>query len=93
MTLTVELGDGFAGDEVVIVVDGREAWRCRGVATNYSVGIAESATVDVTPGSIVEVRVRGVARSRLVEGERRLRADLSPAGALTLGPPRMDDVF
>jgi hypothetical protein len=93
MTLAVELGEGFAGDEVVVLVDGREAWRGHSVATNYSVGIAEVATVEVTPGSSVEVRVRGQAGSRRVDGEQRLRVDLDPEGALTFGPGRVGDVF
>nr|WP_042180600.1 hypothetical protein [Kibdelosporangium sp. MJ126-NF4]CEL14471.1 hypothetical protein [Kibdelosporangium sp. MJ126-NF4]CTQ88836.1 hypothetical protein [Kibdelosporangium sp. MJ126-NF4] len=93
MTLSVELGEGFAGDEVVVLVDGTRAWRGDRVETNYSVGIAEVVTVPADTGSIVEVRVRGRARSHRVGGERRLRVDLDPAGELTLGPPRVGDVF
>ncbi|MFC0106376.1 hypothetical protein [Kibdelosporangium aridum] len=93
MTLAVELGEGFADDEVIVLVDGQEAWRAQRVATNYSVGIAAIATVSAGAGSTVEVRVRGRAKSRRVGGEQRLRVDLEPSGELTLGPPRMGDVF
>lgn len=86
MTLAVELGEGFSDDEVVVVVDGRDEWRREGVTTNYSVGIAAMARVAASTGATVEVRTRGLSSELQVGEETHLRADISPAGDLRLGP-------
>lgn len=90
--VALELGEGFADDEVAVLVDGREVWRREGVTTNYSVGIAEVVQLAAPgEGATVEVRVRDLTDSAQVDsstagGEIRLRARIDPAGALTVGP-------
>ena len=93
MELAVELGEGFAGDEVTVLVDGKEEWHRTGVTTNYSVGIADVARVPGEPGSLVEVHVGHRERQvQMGEGDR-LRVDVADSGELALGTPREGDVF
>lgn len=90
--VALELGEGFADDEVAVLVDGREVWRRRGVTTNYSVGLAD--VVRLAPPedvATVEVRVRDLTDSARVDsstasGEIRLHARIDPAGALSVAP-------
>lgn len=90
--IAVELGEGFAGDDVAVMVDGVEVWRGSGVTTNYSVGIAEVVRVSAPAAeAAVEVQVRGKSDSALVDattaaGEIRLRARIDPAGSVALSP-------
>ncbi|MGH3880558.1 MAG: hypothetical protein ACRDSK_26330 [Actinophytocola sp.] len=42
-------------DDVVVLIDGQEAWRRSGVTTNYSVGLAAIAEVPAALGTTVEV--------------------------------------
>ncbi|MGH3905912.1 MAG: hypothetical protein ACRDTE_17290 [Pseudonocardiaceae bacterium] len=91
--LALEFGEGFADDEVVVLLDGQQVWHREGVTTNYSVGLADVARLPLpaSRSATLEVRVRGSAQSHRVEaaaggGEVRLRADLTPAGGLNLGP-------
>jgi hypothetical protein len=97
MTLAVELGVGFSDDEVVVLVDGRQAWHREGVTTNYSVGIADVARMPASTGSTVEVRVRSLSRSHRVgpvaAAEVRLRADIDPEEELRLGAAPEEPVF
>ncbi|QRM56679.1 hypothetical protein [Sinorhizobium sp. BG8] len=46
-TLTVDLQEGFEGDEVVIAVDGRELFRKQGVKTRHQIGLAERVRLEV----------------------------------------------
>lgn len=46
-TLTVDLQDGFEGDEVVIAIDGREVFRKQGVKTRHQIGLAERVPIEV----------------------------------------------
>ena len=88
----LELGTGYRDDEVAVLLDGREVWRGRGVSTDWSVGLA--AVVPLPPGSTgtLEVRVGSRASATAAMGDLiaagggRLRADLDPAGAMTIGP-------
>lgn len=92
--LALELGTGFADAEVVVLVDGEEAWHGTGVTTNYSVGLADVVRLPLPAGTAptVEVRTGATARSTEVtaagaaSGEVRLRCDLDPAGSMTIGP-------
>lgn len=90
--IAVELGEGFAGDEVAVLVDGTEMWRGSSVTTNYSVGIAEVVRVPAPSAeATVEVQVRGKSDTALVDattavGEVRLRARVDPAGSVVLAP-------
>jgi antitoxin (DNA-binding transcriptional repressor) of toxin-antitoxin stability system len=43
--LTIELQEGFEGDEVVCTVDGREVARLPAVRTNLAISRADSVTV------------------------------------------------
>jgi hypothetical protein len=91
-TPVLELGTGFQGDEVTVLLDGREVWHGRGVSTDYSVGLA--AVVPLPAGAAGEVEVRVGVRAtgtatltaEAAAGNERLRADLDPAGAMTVGP-------
>jgi hypothetical protein len=93
MPLAVELGEGFADDEVTVLVDGREEWRRAGVTTNYSVGIADVARVPGGPGAVVEVRVRQLTGRSRVGEDARLRVDIGDSGELALGAGRTGDIF
>lgn len=93
MQLAVELGEGFADDEVTVLVDGREEWHRTGVTTNYSVGIADVARVTGEPGALVEVRVRDRASRGQVGENARLRVDIGDSGELAMGSAREGDVF
>jgi hypothetical protein len=93
MPLAVELGEGFADDEVTVLVDGREVWRRTGVTTNYSVGIADVARVPGEPGALVEVRARHRTSRRRVGEDARVRADIDDSGELALGPGLEGDIF
>lgn len=91
--LALELGTGFADADVVVLVDGEQVWHGRGVTTNYSVGLADIVRLPLPSGTTptVEVRTGTTARSAEVPGtaatgEVRLRCDLDPAGAMTIGP-------
>lgn len=92
--LALELGTGFADADVVVLVDGEQAWHGRGVTTNYSVGLADVVRVRLPAGTAptVEVRTGDAAGSAEVSaagaaaGEVRLRCDLDPAGSMTIGP-------
>lgn len=89
--LTLELGEGFSDDEVLVLLDGQQAWHRDRVSTNYSVGLADVVRLPSARSSTVEVRARGAAQSYRVAaaaeaGALRLRADLSPDGMLRLGP-------
>lgn len=57
-SLTIDLQDGFSDDTVVISVDGQEVLRIPGVNTNYTLGRADSATLQVTERNVsVEILV------------------------------------
>jgi hypothetical protein len=97
-TPVLELGTGFQDDDVTVLLDGREVWRGRGVSTDYSVGLAAVVPLPVGATGEVEVRVgsRATGAGALIgpaAGERRLRADLDPAGAMTFGPAPEGPVF
>lgn len=92
-TLAIELGEGFADDDVSVLVDGTPVWHGDRVTTNYSVGIADVVRLPLPASGrpTVEVRVGGRSSAQRVDvagatGELRLRARIDPAGALTLGP-------
>jgi hypothetical protein len=98
--LTVELGTGFADSDVAVLVDGTEVWHGSGITTNYSVGIADVVRIPLAAGATptVEVRVGDTARSTTVpapatEGEVRLRCDLDPSGAMTVGAAPEGPIF
>ncbi len=100
-TLAVELAEGFAGDDVTVLIDGRQMWHRNGVTTNYSVGIADVVRLPMPTAAwpTVEVQVGRRSASRQVDvegettaaratadpGELRLRARIDPAGSVTLG--------
>ena len=84
--VTLELGEGFSGDDVVVLADDLEVWRADGVTTNWSVGLADVVRL---PGSTRSIEVRSGGRSQRTEvpagtGEVRLRADRGEDGALRL---------
>ena len=91
-TPVLELGTGFRGEEVTVLLDGREVWHGRGVSTDYSVGLAAVVPLPAGATGEIEVRVgtRATGRAGLTgasaAGTERLRADLDPAGAMTVGP-------
>jgi hypothetical protein len=91
-TPVLELGTGFRDDEVTVLLDGREVWHGRGVSTDYSVGLAAVVPLPAGATGVVEVRVgtRATGSAALTgaaaAGNERLRADLDPAGAMTVGP-------
>ena len=98
-TPVLELGTGFRDDEVSVLVDGREVWHGRGVSTDYSVGLAALVPLPAGVTGDVEIRV-GTRASGVTElsgaaaaGQTRLRVDLDPAGAMTVGPAPEGPIF
>jgi hypothetical protein len=98
-TPVLELGTGFRDDEVTVLVDGREVWHGRGVSTDYSVGLAAFVPLPAGVTGDVEIRV-GTRASGVTElsgaaaaGQTRLRVDLDPAGAMTVGPAPEGPIF
>jgi hypothetical protein len=92
----LELGTGFRDDEVTVCVDGAPVWRGRGVSTDYSVGLAAVVPLPPGAGGTVEVRVgsRASGTAQLATASAaRLRADLDPAGAMTIGPAPEGPLF
>lgn len=91
--IAIELGEGFADDEVAVMVDGSEVWRGSAVTTNYSVGLANVVRIPAPPHeAVVEVQVRGKSSdttkvdATAAAGEVRLRARMDPAGTVALAP-------
>lgn len=87
-TLQVDLREGFNGDTVIVRIDGQEVYRRSGVATNYSVGLADSFRAEVAGGDVrVEVMLpeKGLDHSSVhrVSGPATLAFTLDPAGGLT----------
>jgi hypothetical protein len=98
-TPALELGTGFRDDEVTVLVDGRQVWHDRGVTTDYSVGLAAVVPLPAGAAGTVEVRVgsRATGSTALSEtaaaaGER-LRADLDPAGSMSIAPAPEGPIF
>jgi hypothetical protein len=55
-TLTLDLREGFQGDQVVVRVDGREVANEADVSTDYTVGLASRISTTVGSGrAVVEV--------------------------------------
>ena len=58
-TLTIDLQEGFAGDEVIVRVNGREVVRRPGVKTKRMLGLAQSLEVPVPDGAVsLEIEVQ-----------------------------------
>jgi hypothetical protein len=67
-TLSIDLQEGFEGEEVIVRVDGREAARCRGVRTNRMLGLADSLAVQVPEDkATIEIAVPSRHLERRVE--------------------------
>ena len=64
--LHVALEEGFAGDDVTVIVNGRAVFEQRGVTTRPEIGLATSFDADAPDGEAeLELRYRG--RSARVE--------------------------
>lgn len=56
--LRVDLQEGFAGDAVNLLINGRESLRKEGVTTKNLVGLANSSEIEVPDGPItIEIQV------------------------------------
>jgi hypothetical protein len=67
-TLHIDLQDGFAGDSVVIRLDGREVYRKDGVKTDLRISRADAVDVQAAnPTATVEVEARGQSASASVD--------------------------
>ena len=56
--IVIDLQDGFADDEVLILAEGQEIFNKKGVNTDYSIGLAASVKCEVSVKHlIVEVSV------------------------------------
>jgi hypothetical protein len=86
-TPVMELGTGFRDDEVTVLLGGREVWHGAAVSTDYSVGLAAVVPLPAGAAGELEVRVgtRATGTATLTAADR-LRVDLDPAGAMTIGP-------
>ena len=62
-TLTIDLQDGFTGEDVIVRVNGREVSRLSGVHTKRMLGLAKSFEVAAPEGAVtLEIEVPGKAR-------------------------------
>ncbi len=52
VNLQLDLQEGFDDDTIVILIDGKEAWRKKGVKTRYQIGLAESFSTTVPTGTV-----------------------------------------
>ena len=62
--VTIDLQEGFTGDEVIFRVNGREVKRYPAVQTKRTLGLAESVALDVPDGPVtleVAVPAKGVS--------------------------------
>jgi hypothetical protein len=51
MSLVVDLTEGFKDDTVILELDDEEVYHERGLSTNWSAGIATSATIEAPAGA------------------------------------------
>ncbi|MDP8977975.1 MAG: hypothetical protein M3N17_05290 [Actinomycetota bacterium] len=84
-SLHVALQEGFGGEGVVVLVDGREVFSDPDVRTRLQIGLAKSFDVEVAPGRhLVECRLTGrdnpVARHVEVAGPTWVGISLVPDG-------------
>ncbi|MGQ0718161.1 MAG: hypothetical protein ACT4NP_12810 [Pseudonocardiales bacterium] len=89
--LVLELGEGFSGNDVVVLLDGQEVWHRTGVTTNYSVGRAAVIRLPRHPSraATLEVRAGASTTSHRVQAgadEVRLRASVDSSGVVRIGP-------
>jgi hypothetical protein len=80
MQINVALQDGFDGDEVVIRVDGAEAYRGEQVTTRTQISHAADMQIDVPGGPFtleVDVPTRGVHETFQLDPETRPNVALS----------------
>ena len=74
---------------MTVLLDGHEVWHSPSVSTDYSVGLAALVPLPAGATGALDVRVgtRAIGTAPLsgAAGER-LRVDLDPAGAITVGP-------
>ena len=68
--LQLDFQAGFSGDTVVVSINGRELLRREGISTDYSIGRADSASVEVPEGWVklkIAVPGRGVSAAVVVD--------------------------
>jgi hypothetical protein len=71
VALHIALQDGFAGEPVVIRLDGREVYRKDAVRTDLRISRADAVDLDAHAGqATVEVEARGQAASASVDAAR-----------------------
>jgi len=69
--LQIALNDGFAGDAVAVVVDGREVYNKAGVKTDLRISRADAVEVEAPDsGATVEIRARGGSATIQVDASR-----------------------
>ncbi|HWW61459.1 MAG TPA: hypothetical protein VN181_08840 [Thermoanaerobaculia bacterium] len=67
-TLDIHLQEGFAGDEVIVRIDGEERLRRAAVHTRRALSLAEHVTFEVDAGAhVIDVSVRGIERRIAVD--------------------------
>lgn len=87
VALTIDLQEGFEGDQVVIAVDEREVFRKKGVQTRYQIGLAERVRLDIGPG---QHSLRVSLPDRGLQGEKPIDAATEPVLAVSLIDGRVD---
>ena len=78
---------GFSGDTVVVSAGGRELLRREGLNTDYSIGRADSATVNLPAGRVslrIGIPVRGLSEAVTID------ATATPHLAISVAGDRID---
>ncbi len=86
VALTVDLQEGFYGDQVVIAVDEREVFHKMDVRTRYQISLAEQVALEVQPGRHT-VRVSLPGRQAAAEVE--IDAEATPYLAVSFDQGRL----
>jgi hypothetical protein len=91
----IALQEGFNDDDVIVRINGQEAYRRSGVTTRYQISYADSVEVDIEAGPAeieVEVPSRATSVSQRLDAQHEvyLAVSLDRQGDITFGAPQTE---
>jgi hypothetical protein len=95
-TLKIDLQDGFAGDRVIMRIDGAVVYDRAGIKTRMQVGLADSAEVEAGPAAELRVELpeKGIDGSTTVNAEKTPNIGVSvEGGSVAFKYPREGQVM